>query len=469
MPELSALLFARIQFGFTIAFHILFPAITIGLASFLVVLEAAWLRTNKGVYLDLYQFWLKIFAINFGMGVVSGIVMSYQFGTNWSRLSDYAGSVLGPLLTYEVLTAFFLEAGFLGVMLFGRRRVGPGLHFFATLMVALGTLLSATWILAANSWMQTPAGYQLVDGRLIPTDWWAVIFNPSFPCRLTHMVTAAFLATALAVTASGARHLLRGNDSTPVRRMFSLGLWMVLLLSPLQLWLGDRHGLNTLHYQPAKIASIEGHWENHPGEGVPLLLFGWPDMAHETTRLALPVPHLASLILTHDPNGQFPGLKEFPRENRPYAPAVFWSFRLMVALGLLMIMLGFWGAWLRWRGRWLTSRPFLRFALWMGPSGLVALIAGWITTEMGRQPWAIQGLMRTRDAVSPHGPLEVGLTLALFLAIYFAVFGTGIGYLLRLIRIGPHAGERLETEHGGPGQERHPMRPLSIVTAPKER
>ena len=348
--DFDALMLARIQFGFTISFHIVFPAITIGLASYLVVLEGQWLRTGQEVFRDLYHFWSKIFAVNFGMGVVSGIVMAYQFGTNWSRFSDFAGSVTGPLLTYEVLTAFFLEAGFLGVMLFGWKKVGPGLHFLSTVMVALGTLVSATWILASNSWMQTPAGYALVDGRVVPTDWFAVIFNPSFPYRLVHMSLAAFLATALFVGASGAWHLLRGQDNPPIRKMLSMAMWMLLVVAPLQVAVGDLHGLNTLEHQPAKIAAIEGHWKNTPGQGMPLTLFGWPDMEREETRFALDVPRLGSLVLTHSWDGQIAGLKDFPRQDRPNSTVVFWSFRVMVGLGLLMFVLGVWAAWARARG-----------------------------------------------------------------------------------------------------------------------
>src|ERR1035437_4893355 len=283
MSELTALDLARTQFAFTIAFHIIFPALTIGLASYLAVLEACWLRHRQAIYLELYQFWSKVFALNFVMGVVSGIVMAYQFGTNWSHFSEFAGSISGPLLAYEVLTAFFLEAGFLGVMLFGWKRVGPGLHFFSTLMVALGTLISATWIMAANSWMQTPQGYEIVDGRVIPTDWLRVIFNPSFPYSLVHMSLAAFLATALVVGAASAWHLLRGNDQPAIRKMLSMSLWMLLLVAPLQALVGDFQGLNTLKYQPAKIAAIEGHWRNSGGTGEPLIVFGLPDMAREET------------------------------------------------------------------------------------------------------------------------------------------------------------------------------------------
>ncbi|MBS0554487.1 MAG: cytochrome ubiquinol oxidase subunit I, partial [Proteobacteria bacterium] len=292
MFGLTALELARTQFAFTVAFHILFPAITIGLAAYLVVLEGLWLRTKQTLYRDLYHFWSKVFALNFGMGVVSGLVMSYQFGTNWSFFSDFAGGITGPLLAYEVLTAFFLEAGFLGVMLFGWNRVGPGLHFFSTLMVSIGTLISTTWILASNSWMQTPAGFEIVDGRAVPMDWLAVIFNPSFPYRLLHMSVAAFLATALFVAASAAWHLLRGRDNPAIRKMLSMAMWMLVVVAPIQAVIGDFHGLNTLKHQPAKIAAMEGHWENHPGEGVPLIVFALPDQQREENRFAIEIPRL---------------------------------------------------------------------------------------------------------------------------------------------------------------------------------
>ncbi|SFB00685.1 cytochrome bd-I ubiquinol oxidase subunit 1 apoprotein [Collimonas sp. OK607] len=460
----NALELARIQFGFTISFHIIFPAITIGLASYLTVLEGCWLKTNREVYRDLYHFWSKIFAVNFGMGVVSGLVMAYQFGTNWSFFSQFAGSVTGPLLTYEVLTAFFLEAGFLGVMLFGWNKVGPTLHFVSTAMVALGTLISATWITASNSWMQTPQGYEIVDGRVIPTDWLQVIFNPSFPYRLAHMSVAAFLATALLVCGSAAWHLLRGNDNPAIRKMMAMGLWMILLVAPIQASIGDFHGLNTLKHQPAKIAAIEGHWENRGDDGTPLILFGWPDMRREETRFKIEIPRLGGLILTHSWEGKIPGLKEFSPQDRPNSTIVFWSFRIMVGLGMLMIWLGLWGAWLRWRGKLWQSKLFLRFALLMAPSGLIAMLAGWYTTEIGRQPWIIYGLLRTADAVSPHGAAELGTTLIMFVLVYFLVFGTGIGYLFRLIRGGPLTHEGQHPETGGPGQERQPMRPMSAAS-----
>jgi cytochrome d ubiquinol oxidase subunit I len=463
MFGLEALDLARIQFAFTISFHIIFPAITIGLASYLAVLEGLWLRTGETVYRDLYHFWAKIFAVNFGMGVVSGLVMAYQFGTNWSAFSDFAGAVTGPLLTYEVLTAFFLEAGFLGVMLFGWNRVGPGLHFFATLMVAIGTLISTFWILASNSWMHTPQGFEIVDGRVIPVDWFAVVFNPSFPYRLAHMATAAFLATAFFVGASAAWHLLRGRDNPAIRKMLSMAVWMALLVAPVQAFIGDLHGLNTLKYQPAKIAAMEGHWDNSSGEPTPLILFGWPDMQREETRFKVEIPALGSLILTHSLDQQVPALKEFAPEDRPNSTIVFWTFRVMVAMGLLMILVGLWGTWLRYRGRLFASRPFLHLAVWMGPSGILAILAGWYTTEIGRQPWIIQGLMRTADASSGHSFAQMSLTLALFVVVYFALFGAGIGYMLRLVRKGPKTDEGQEVTLGGPGQPRTPSRPLSAA------
>jgi cytochrome d ubiquinol oxidase subunit I len=459
----TALELARIQFAFTMSFHILFPAITIGLASYLAVLELLWLRTKRPVYVDLYHFWLKIFAVNFGMGVVSGLVMAYQFGTNWSFFSEFAGSITGPLLAYEVLTAFFLEAGFLGVMLFGWTRVGPGLHFLATCMVALGTLISATWILASNSWMHTPQGYEIISGRVVPVDWLQVIFNPSFPYRLAHMSVAAFLATALFVGAAGAWHLLRGNDNKAVRKMLSMAMWMLLLVAPVQAVIGDFHGLNTLEHQPAKIAAMEGHWQNEGNEGLPLLLFGIPDMERETTRFAVAVPRLGSLILTHSWDGQIKGLKEFPREDRPNALIVFWTFRLMVGLGFAMIGLGLWSLWLRRGGAIYRTRAFQRVAVLMGPAGLVAILAGWFTTEIGRQPWVVYGLMRTSDAVSPHGAGPLALTLGLFVVAYLFVFGVGAAYVLRLVRKGPQAFDLTTPREGGPGETRTPARPMSAA------
>ncbi len=463
MFGLDAFHLARIQFAFTVSFHILFPAITIGLASFLAVLEGMWLKSRNETYRDLYHFWSKVFAVNFGMGVVSGLVMAYQFGTNWSGFSQFAGSITGPLLTYEVLTAFFLEAGFLGVMLFGWNRVGPGLHFFATCMVALGTLISTFWILASNSWMHTPQGYLIQNGIVVPEDWLKIIFNPSFPYRLFHMSVAAFLASAFFVGASGAWHLLRGNDNPAIRKMFSMALWMALIVAPIQAMIGDAHGLNTLEHQPAKIAAIEGHWENPPGEATPLILFGIPDMDEERTKYAVEIPYLGSLILTHSLDKQVPALKTFPKEDRPNSLIIFWSFRVMVAMGLLMITLGVVSLWLRYKGRLYQSRPFLWFALLMGPSGLIALLAGWFTTEIGRQPWVVYGVQRTIDAISGHGDLHMSISLLAFIAVYSAVFGVGYVYMVRLIKKGPLTGEGKDVRHGGPGHGKTPARPLSAA------
>jgi cytochrome bd ubiquinol oxidase subunit I len=461
--SLSALELGRTQFGFTISFHIIFPAVTIGLASYLAVLEGLWLWKKDVVYRDLYHFWSKIFAINFAMGVVSGVVMAYQFGTNWSYFSAFAGSITGPLLAYEVLTAFFLEAGFLGVMLFGWQKAGPGLHFFATLMVALGTLISATWILASNSWMQTPQGFEVVDGRVIPVDWLKVVFNPSFPYRLAHMVVASYLATGVFVGASAAWLLLKGRSTSAIRTMLSMAMWLIVVLAPIQILVGDQHGLNTLEHQPAKIAAIEGHWQNTPGESVPLILFGWPDMAAETTRFAIEIPYLGSLVLTHSLNGQIPGLKEFAPDDRPNSTIVFWTFRIMVGLGLLMLALGAWSLWLRWQKSLFSSELFLRFALVMGPTGLIAILAGWLTTEIGRQPWIVYGVMRTKDAVSNHSALALSITLIMFVVLYFTVFGMGIGYMLKVVAQGPDEGRGGEGPDPADDPHHRPARPLSAV------
>jgi cytochrome d ubiquinol oxidase subunit I len=450
MQALTATELARLQFAFTVSFHILFPALSIGLASFIAVLEGLWLKTGKQAYLDLCRYWSRVFAVGFGMGVVSGVVMSYEFGTNWSRFSNYAGSVTGPLLTYEVLTAFFLEAGFLGIMLFGWNKVSKRAHFGATLMVAIGTLISTFWILASNSWMQTPTGYAIVDDRVVPVDWFAVVFNPSFPYRLVHMALAAFLSTSLLVAGMAAWHLLKGRRDEVTRISFSMALAMLLVLAPLQLVAGDQHGLNTLHYQPAKIAAIEGIWDTEPG-GTSLKLFGVPDMQAEQTRYSLAVPHLGSLILTHSWDGTIRGLKSFAPEDRPNSLIVFWSFRLMVGLGLLMVALALAAWWQRRKGRLFESRWLQRWAVWMSPAGFVALLAGWVTTEAGRQPWVVYGLLRTSQAASPVTEQQVGVSLLIFVVVYFLVFGTGIYYLFKLLGKGPVPDEH--TPHG----EREPI------------
>jgi cytochrome d ubiquinol oxidase subunit I len=431
--QADAVLLARIQFAFTVSFHFIFPAFSIGLASYLAVLEALWLKTGRDVYLTLFKYWLKIFALAFGMGVVSGIVMSYQFGTNWSVFSDKAGPVIGPLMAYEVMTAFFLEAGFLGVMLFGMNRVGRGLHFVATLAVAVGTFISAFWILSANSWMQTPAGFSINDvGQFVPESWLEIIFNPSFPYRLAHTVLAAYLTTALVVGAVGAWHLLRDRANEGARVMFSMAMGLVMVAAPIQIFAGDMHGLNTLEHQPAKVMAMEGHFQSHP-DGAPLILFGIPDQERATVDYEISIPKASSLILKHDLNAPLDGLETVDRADWPYVPIVFWSFRIMVGLGFLMLALGGLGLLARLRGTLHQWRPLHRFALVMGPSGFVAVIAGWVTTEVGRQPFTVYGLLRTAQSASPLDAPAVAASLLAFILVYFIVFGAGTIYILKLM------------------------------------
>ena len=460
MFPLDAFHIARAQFGFTVAFHIIFPAFSIGLASFLMVLEALWLRTGKQVYLDLFKYWVKIFSLGFGMGVVSGLVMSYQFGTNWSQFSDKAGPVVGPVMAYEVLTAFFLEAGFLGVMLFGMERVGRGLHFFATCMVAAGTFMSAFWIISVNSWMQTPAGFGVgPDGRMFPTDYWQVVFNPSVFVRMPHMVLASYLSVAFIVGAVGAWHLLHGRGTPAVRKMFSMAMWMAAIVAPMQIVMGDLHGLNTLEHQPMKIAAMEGDWDPSGPGGAPLILFGLPNMANERTDYKIEIPHASSLILTHTWSGQVPGLKQVPASDRPFAPVIFWTFRVMVGLGLLMVGLGALSLIARWRRTLYSSRWLHRIALAMAPAGLIALLCGWVTTEMGRQPFTVYGQLRTIDSVSPIGLPGVAASLAIFAVVYFVVFGAGVLIILRLMSRPPIHGE------AGPNRSQ-PARAAGITPGP---
>ena len=448
---------ARAQFAFTVAFHIVFPAFSIGLASYLAVLEGLYLWTKKPVYMDVYRFWLRIFAVGFAMGVVSGLVMSYQFGTNWSVFAKLAGPVVGPVMAYEVLTAFFLEAGFLGVMLFGMHKVGPGLHFAASCLVAGGTLLSGFWILSINSWMQTPAGYTLApDGRFLPADWLAIIFNPSVFVRFPHMILASYLSVAFVVGATGAWHLLRDRSNPRAQTMFSMAMWMAALVAPAQIAMGDLHGLNTLEHQPAKIAAMEGNWE--PKDGAPLTLFGLPSMTEERTDYAIEIPHLSSLILTHSWNGRVPGLKEFPRQDRPNSAVVFWTFRLMVGIGFAMLGVGVWSLWARYRHRLYQSVWLQRVAIAMGPAGFVAILAGWVTTEVGRQPYTVYGLMRTADSVAPIALAGVAVSLAVFAVVYFAVFGAGMLILLRMMGKTPEADE--------PAPPPQPIRSAGITPGP---
>ena len=434
--ELDPTLLSRIQFAFVITFHILFPSFTIGLASFIAMLEGLWLFRKRQYYLYLSRFWTRIFAISFGMGVVSGVVMSYQFGTNWARFSAYAANVMGPLLAYEVQMAFFLEATFLGILLFARNRVPKPLVAFSALMVALGTLISAFWILSANSWMQTPDGYEIRDGMIHVTDWWRAIFNPSFPYRFAHMVIACFVTTGFVVVAVNAWFLLRGRHRALARYTLSMTLWLLTLLVPLQIFLGDQHGLNTLEYQPSKVAAMEGHWETE--KGAPILLFAIPDQAKETNHYEIAIPKLGSLILTHSLDGKVPGLKDWPPQDRPHVATVFWSFRVMVGCGLLMLAIVVWSLLLRARRRLFDTPLFLRTCLLAGPIGFLAVIAGWFTTETGRQPWIIFNVMRTMDGASPGVPAgSVLLSLALYAATYAIIFGAGVYFILQTVRQGP--------------------------------
>jgi cytochrome bd ubiquinol oxidase subunit I len=462
--DFTALFLARLQFAFTVSFHFIFPSFSIGLASYLAVLEGLWLKTKKPLYLDLFRYWLKIFAIVFAMGVVSGIVMSYQFGTNWSVFSDKAGGVIGPLMAYEVLTAFFLEAGFLGVMLFGMRKVGPGLHFGATLMVAIGTLISAFWILSANSWMHTPTGHLITpDGRFVPgPSWLAIIFNPSFPYRLAHTVIAAYLTTAFVVGAVGAWHLLRDSANEHARKMFSMAMWMAALVAPVQILVGDQHGLNTHEQQPTKVMALEGHYKSYP-DGAPLYLFGIPNDREQRLDYAVGIPKVGSLLLEHDPNAAMAGLDTVPDEDQPPAFVIFWSFRIMVGVGLLMLALGLWSLFARVRRRLYDWRSLHLAALIMGPSGFVAVIAGWVTTEVGRQPFTVYGLLRTADSVSPLAAPAVATSLLAFVVVYFAVFGVGTWYILRLMAYRPHAHEEEPDE-----AERAPLRTAGITPGPTQ-
>ena len=456
----SAETLARVQFAFTVSFHIIFPSFSIGLASFLAVLNGMWLRTRVETYLMLFNYWKKIFAVAFGMGVVSGIVMSYQFGTNWAVFSDKAGPVIGPLMAYEVLSAFFLEAGFLGIMLFGRERVGERLHMFATAMVAFGTLMSATWILSVNSWMQTPAGFSINEvGQFVPENWWAIVFNPSFPYRLVHMVLAAFLTTALVVGAVGGLHLLRDRGDSEARRMFSMAMWMALLVTPLQIAAGHEHGLNTLEHQPVKIMAMEGHYESHPEGWAPLYLFGVPNDDEQRLDYAVGIPGLGNLIFEKPLDKPVMGLDTILDEEQPPVGIVFWSFRIMVGLGFLMLGLGGWSAWARWKGR-LYDAPWLhRACILMGPMGFVAVLAGWITTEVGRQPYTVYGRLRTSDSLAPIDAPAVAASLIAFIIVYFFVFGAGTYYILRMMNKRPST-PKLGLADG-------PIRTAGITPAPQ--
>lgn len=462
---MDALLLSRIQFAFVISFHILFPAFTVGLSSWLGFLEWRWLRTRQPAWRDLYFFWLKIFAVSFGMGVVSGIVMSFQLGTNWAGLSARAGGILGPLLGYEVLTAFFLEASFLGVMLFGWGRVPERIHFLSTVLVALGTLFSTFWILSANSWLHTPAGFSLEEGIFRPVDWWALVFNPSFPYRLVHMSLAAFITTCFVIGGIGAWYLRRGRHGEHGLRMLRLAIAFACIAVPVQVVVGDLHGLNTLTHQPIKVAAMEGHWQAEPGRGQPLVLFAWPDEAAERNRMELAVPRAGSLVLTHSWDGQTPGLKSVGADERPPVVPVFFAFRVMVGIGVLMLLLALASLWAWRRGRLADARGLQRAWMLMLPSGFVAMLAGWHVTELGRQPYVIYGWLRTADAVSPVGAASVALSLGIYAVAYAIVFGFGLTYLVKMVRRGPVPFEPPPHTEGG---EHTPARPLSAADASLE-
>ncbi|WP_040620838.1 cytochrome ubiquinol oxidase subunit I [Rhodovulum sp. PH10] len=452
--DFDPVVLARIQFAFTITFHIIFPSFTIGLSAWIATLLVVGQRTGDPRYPRLAQFWTKIFAVSFALGVVSGIVLSYQFGTNWSRFSVVVGNVLGPLLGYEVLTAFFLEASFLGIMLFGLGRVPRTLHTASAVIVAIGTAISAFWILSANSWMQTPTGHVMIDGIAHPQDWWAIVFNPSFPYRLAHMLAAAYLTTAFVVLAVGARWILADRHGEEARLMVKMAVGMIAVLAPLQLFIGDQHGLNTLEHQPTKVAAMEAHWERGPAD---FHIFAWPDQKAETNRFAISIPRAGSMILTHSWDGVVPGLKDVPPEDRPPVPNVFFAFRIMLAIGFAMIFLGLAGAVLWWRGGLFTTGWFLKTVSYTWWFGFVAVIAGWIVAESGRQPWIATGILRTADAASPVPGGSVAATLALFVLVYGVVFSMGIYFINRLLAKG------LAGPSGEPPRSGTPLRPQSAA------
>jgi cytochrome bd ubiquinol oxidase subunit I len=461
--SLDPLLLSRLQFAWVIAWHILLPAFTVGLASYIAVLEGLHFATGREIYFRLSTFWIKIFAVSFGMGVVSGIVMPFQFGTNWSRFSDATANVLSPLLSYEALVAFFLESAFLGVLLFGRKLVPRWAHFIAALMVTLGTILSSFWILATNSWMQTPAGYEIVDARFFPKDWLQVIFSPSFPYRLGHTVVAFYITTGFVVVGVAAYYLWRGRFAQEARTMLAMTLSLLTVLVPLQVLLGDAHGLNTVEYQPAKLAAIEAHWNT--GRRVGLNLFAIPDEKAETNRYVLSVPEVGSLILTHDPNGIVRGLKDWPADQRPPVAIPFFAFRIMVGIGLLMLALIAASWWLRARRRLFDANWFLWICMLASPLGFLAVLAGWTTTEVGRQPWTVYGLLRTSDSVSPSlTGFDVVVSLVGYGVVYLIMFPFGVAVMARIVRNGP-----LEFIEPDPVEAGRPQRPVEALPSAEGR
>ncbi len=457
--EFDAVLLARLQFAFTVAFHIIFPSFTIGLSAWIATLLVMWRRTGEDRYKELARFWTKIFAVSFGMGVVSGIVMSYEFGTNWSHFSHVVGNVVGPLIGYEVLTAFFLEATFLGILLFGWNRVPPGLLVLASILVAVGTLFSAFWILSANSWMQYPAGHTMQNGIAVPDDWLKVMFSPTFPFRFVHMVFAAYITTAFVVIGTGARYLVAGIHQKHAMTMLKMGLGLAVVLVPFQIIAGDESGRDVLKYQPEKLAAIEAKWQAGTEGPVPLVLFAIPSEKEERNLYELAIPGLASIIVTRSRDGGFKGLLDFAPQDRPPVLLPFFGFRIMVGIGVIMLVIAYWGAIQLSRGRLDRSRFYLRLASWSWPLGFLAVLCGWIVAEVGRQPWVATGILRTADAASPISAAQVATTLVLFVIVYGIIFSAGLIYMNRLIRKGPTSGEEAEPSTGVPS------RPLSGATA----
>ncbi len=459
MPDAAIL--ARIQFAFTVSFHIIFPTISIGLALFLAVFEGLWLKTKDALYLQIYKFWLNIFAMAFGVGVVTGIVLSFEFGLGFAKFAKLAGPVIGPMIGLEVLTSFFLEAGFLGIMLFGLNRVGPRLHFFATCMVALGTVLSASWIMSANSWMQTPDGVVWENGRLVVRDWWRVIVNPSWLVRLPHMLSAAYLTGSFLVAGVGARYLLKKTHLAFARRTVSLGLAFGSVLIAGQVFIGDLLYGTMLKHQPAKMQAAEGFWTRQSGSPAPYLWVIIPDQKNQRNLLQLGTPWLGSIWLTHSLDGRVEGLKNTPVQDQPSMGWVFYGFRTMYVIAIAMFALASASLWLRWRGKLFSTRWFLIALAWMTPSGIFATLGGWYTAEIGRQPYVIYGLLRTADAVSPVPAGTLLSSLIAFIVIYSIFFTAFLVFVVRAIRRGPNE----MVEFVPSGSLKRALRPKIIASA----
>ena len=453
--ELDPVLLSRVQFAFVVSFHIIFPAFTIGLAAWLAVLEAAHLRSGRTIYRRVFEFWMKVFAVSFGMGVVTGIVMAFQFGTNWGVLAEKMGSIQGPLLGYEGFTAFLLEATFFGVMLLGRDRVSPRFYLFACGMVALGTMFSSFWIMANNSWMQVPVGHAVVDGRVVPSDWWAIVAGPVMLVRWPHMLLGAFLTTGMCIIATGAWYLLRGVHRVEGRLMLNWGLGLVALLIPVQLFVGHLTGDYVHQHQPVKFAAIEARW--HSEQPASEVLIGWPDEANERNRFAITVPRLGSFIASGTWDSREVGLTDFPKADRPPVLIPFFAFRVMVGMGLVMLAISWFGLLLRWRGRLEHARWFLWCAFLSFPTGFVAVLTGWFTAEVGRQPWVVYGLLRTADAVTPSlRGVDVLVSLSGYVLVYAVLVGFGLRYIYKLLRQGPAAPQPLPAGTT-------PQRPMAVA------